>query len=162
MALDKWIAMIFLVISVVYGYAAYNYPLLPFERNMTFLPNTMPMVLGVFGALFALMILLSPKPKADEKGDVLGDINLEKWREYKVGQAVALIVAMIVFALALRPVGFIATTVLFIVGSGWILGERRLPIMITAALIGTLAAWFLVHQVLGIFLSPFPAILSGG
>ena len=33
MALDKWIAVIFLVISIMYGYASYTYPLLPFERR---------------------------------------------------------------------------------------------------------------------------------
>ena len=49
MALDKWIAVFFLVVCVIYGYAAYTYPLLPFELNMTFLPNTLPMVLSVLG-----------------------------------------------------------------------------------------------------------------
>ncbi|NNF77342.1 MAG: tripartite tricarboxylate transporter TctB family protein, partial [Rhizobiales bacterium] len=47
MALDKWIAMFFLLFCIIYGYASFTYPLLPFERNMAFLPNTMPMVLGV-------------------------------------------------------------------------------------------------------------------
>ena len=59
MALDKWIAVVFLVICVIYGYSAYTYPLLPFERNMTFLPNTMPMVLSVLGVSLALLILLA-------------------------------------------------------------------------------------------------------
>ena len=71
MALDKWIAIVFLLISIVYGYASYTYPLLPFERNMSFLPNTMPMVLAVFGALFALMIIFSPSPRPDDEGDAL-------------------------------------------------------------------------------------------
>jgi putative tricarboxylic transport membrane protein len=100
MALDKWLAIAFLVICIVYGYAAYNYPLLPFERNMVFLPNTMPMVLSALGAFFALLILLAPSPKADAEGDALGNINLRKWREYKVGQALGLIALMIVYALA--------------------------------------------------------------
>ena len=156
MALDKWIAILFLIISIVYGYAAFTYHLLPFERNMSFLPNTMPMVLSVFGALFAIMILLSPSPKPDESGDALGDINLAKWREYKVGQAIGLIVAMILYALAIRPIGFIAATTLFLVGSGWILGERKLPLMIGVALVGALTVWFLVQETLGIFLRPWP------
>jgi putative tricarboxylic transport membrane protein len=160
MALDKWIAIVFLVICTVYGYAAYTYPLLPFERNMVFLPNTMPMVLSGLGVLFALLILLAPSPKADAEGEALGNINLNKWREYKVGQALGLITLMIVYALALRPVGFIAATTLFLVGAGWTLGERKLVTMIAVALIGALCIWYLVQETLGIFLRPLPWFLS--
>ena len=156
MALDKWIAIIFLVISIAYGYSAFNYQLLPFERNMSFLPNTMPMVLSVFGALFALMILLTPSPKPDQNGDALGSINFAAWREYKVGQALGLISAMILYALAIRPIGFITATTLFLAGTGWILGERKLPMMIGIALVGALAVWYLVQETLGIFLRPWP------
>jgi putative tricarboxylic transport membrane protein len=160
MALDKWIAIVFLVICTVYGYSAYNYPLLPFERNMVFLPNTMPMVLSVLGVLFALLILLAPSPKADAAGDALGNINLKMWREYKVGQALGLIALMIVYALALRPIGFIAATTLFLVGAGWTLGERKLVTMICVALVGALCIWYLVQEALGIFLRPLPWFLS--
>jgi len=160
MALDKCIAVIFLVICVIYGYAAYTYPLLPFERNMTFLPNTMPMVLSVLGVSFALLILLAPSPKADAEGDALGNINLKNWREYKIGQALGLIALMIVYALTLRPIGFIAATSLFLVGAGWILGERKLVTMIGVALIGALCIWYLVQETLGIYLRPLPWFLS--
>ena len=33
MALDRWIAVVFLVFSLAYGLAAYNYPLLPFDAQ---------------------------------------------------------------------------------------------------------------------------------
>jgi putative tricarboxylic transport membrane protein len=160
MALDKCIAVIFLVICIIYGYAAYTYPLLPFERNMTFLPNTMPMVLSVLGVSFALFILLAPSPKADAEGDALGNINLGKWREYKVAQALGLIALMIVYALTLRPIGFIVATSLFLVGASWILGERKLVTMIAVALIGALCIWYLVEETLGIYLRPLPWFLS--
>jgi len=160
MALDKWIAIVFLVICTVYGYAAYSYPLLPFERNMVFLPNTMPLVLSVLGVFFALLILLAPSPKADVEGDALGNINLKRWREYKVGQALGLIALMIIYALALRPVGFIAATTLFLVGAGWTLGERKLVTMICVALVGALCIWYLVQEALGIYLRPLPWFLN--
>ncbi len=156
MALDKWIAVVFLVICTVYGYAAYNYPLLPFERNMVFLPNTMPMVLSVLGAFFSLLILLAPSPKADADGDALGKINFQRWREYKTGQALSLIALMIAYAIALRPIGFIAATTLFLVGAGWALGERKPVTMIFVALLGALCIWYLVQEALGIFLRPLP------
>jgi len=160
MALDKWIAALFLAGSIVYGYAAFNYPLLPFEKNMPFLPNTLPIVLSVLAALFSLVILLSPKAAADEEGDVLGSIDLKRFAEYKVGQALLLVAAMILYALALRPAGFILSTTLFLAGTGWILGERKYHIMIPVALLGAFCVWYLVQEALGIFLRPLPYFLG--
>ena len=160
MTLDKAIAAIFLVIALLYGYAAFNYPLLPFEKNMSFLPNTLPTALSVIAIILACIIILSPKAKADGNGDVLGDIDLTKFREYKIGQGVGLIAAMLLYALALRPIGFIPSTTLFLVGTGWILGERKLHIMIPVALVGAGSIWFLVQEALGIFLRPLPGFLS--
>ena len=160
MALDKWIAIVFLVICIIYGYSAYTYPLLPFERHMIFLPNTMPMVLSVLGVLFALLILIAPSPTPNAEGDALGSINLKKWREYKVGQALGLITLMTLYALTLRPIGFIVATTLFLVAAGWILGERKLLIMLCVALTGALGIWYLVQETLGIFLQPLPWFLG--
>ena len=160
MALDKWIALIFLAIALVYGYASYTYPLLPFERYMVFLPNTMPMVLSGLGILLSLIIILTPTKTADADGDALGDFDISRLRDYKTGQALGLIAAMVVYALALRPVGFIAATTLFLFGTGWILGERKLHIMIPSALVGAGCIWYLVQEALGIFLRPLPWFMS--
>lgn len=160
MALDKWIALIFLVIALVYGYAAFTYPLLPFELNMTFLPNTMPMALSGLGILLSLIIVLTPKRPADVDGTVLGEFDTANLRKYKTGQALGLIVAMVIYALALRPIGFILATTLFLVGTGWILGERKLPFMTAVALVGAGGIWYLVQEALGIFLRPLPWFMS--
>ncbi len=160
MALDKWIAVVFLVIALVYGYASYTYPLLPFERNMVFLPNTMPMVLSGLGILFSLIIILIPKKTADAAGDALGDFDIPRLRDNKTGQALGLIAAMVFYALALRPVGFLAATTLFLFGTGWILGERKVHTLILSALVGAGSVWYLVQEALGIFLRPLPWFMS--
>jgi putative tricarboxylic transport membrane protein len=157
MALDKWIAVIFLTVAVAYGYSAYTYPLLPFELNMVFLPNTLPMALSVIAIILSLIVILAPKPVGVEGSD---EINLSTLRGYKLGQAFMLVAAMVVYALALRPIGFLTGTVVFLVATGWILGERRLHIMIPVALLGAGVVWFLVQQALGIFLRPLPWFLS--
>jgi putative tricarboxylic transport membrane protein len=160
MALDKSIAVLFLVIAIIYGYTSYTYPLLPFELNMVFLPNTMPMVLSGLGILFSLIIILTSGKNADADGKALGDFDISRLRDYKTGQALGLITAMVVYALALRPVGFIAATTLFLFGTGWILGERKLHIMIPSALLGAGCIWYLVQEALGIFLRPLPWFMS--
>ncbi|MBT3790266.1 MAG: tripartite tricarboxylate transporter TctB family protein [Alphaproteobacteria bacterium] len=157
MALDKWIAVVFLTVAVAYGYSAFTYPLLPFELNMVFLPNTMPMALSVIAIILCLIVILSPKPVTTDSGS---DIDLSNLGDYKVTQTLILVAAMLAYALALRPVGFLASTVLFLVATGWILGERRLHIMIPVALMGAGVVWFLVQQALGIFLRPLPWFLS--
>jgi putative tricarboxylic transport membrane protein len=159
MALDKWIAVVFLAISLVYGYAAYTYPLLPFERNMVFLPNTMPMVLSGLGVLLSVIILVT-RTTANGDGEPLGDVDISRLRDYQTGQALGLIAAMVVYALALRPIGFIAATTLFLFGTAWILGERKLPAMILSALLGAGCVWYLVQEALGIFLRPLPWFMS--
>ena len=159
MALDKWIAVVFLVVALVYGYASYTYSLLPFELNMAFLPNTMPMALSGLGILLSLIIILTPRKTVDSNAESLGEFDISKMRGYKTGQALGLIAAMVVYALALRPFGFIAATTLFLFGTEWILGERKLPIMILSATVGAGCIWYLVQEALGIFLRPLPWFL---
>ena len=154
MRLERCVALFFLVVSLVYGIAAFNYPLLPFERNMAFLPNTMPMVLGVLGALLSLVILLSPSA-ADSKQE--GAIKFER---SNLIQAVTLLVAMVLFALALRPLGFILATTLFLVGCSVVLGERKFQLMIPISAFSAFAIWYLVQEVLGIFMRPWPGFGS--
>ncbi len=156
MALDKWIAVVFLVIALVYGYTAYTYPLLPFELYMVFLPNTMPMVLSGLGILLSLIIILTSRKAANGDGEALDDFEIPRLRSDEAGQALGLIVAMVLYALVLRPGGFIAATTLFLFGTGWILGERKLHIMILSALVGAGVIWYLVQETLGIFLRPLP------
>ena len=163
MTLDKWIAVFFLVASLLYGFTAFNYPLLPFERNMVFLPSTLPKALSVLGVLLSLLILVAPgvAPKDDSGTSAPGgNIDPTKLRQYKIGQALGLIVAMVLYALALRPVGFIPATTLFLVGAGWILGERKLLLMVPVALVGAGFIWYLVHELLGIFLRPLPWFIT--
>lgn len=159
MKLDKWIAVLFLLLCLIYGYTAFTYELLPFERNMSFLPNTMPMTLSVLGGILALVLIFAPETAPDD-GEVLGTIEVSKLRQYKLGQAIVLLLAMVAYALALRPIGFMASTVLFLAGGSFILGERRYLIMIPIAVTGAFGIWYLVQEVLGIFLRPWPWFIA--
>jgi putative tricarboxylic transport membrane protein len=154
MSLNRCIALFFLVMSLVYGLAAFNYPLLPFERNMSFLPNTMPMVLSVLGIVLSTFILLSkPALKSPQE-------EVTTYDRVHIIQAVLLLLAMVLFALALRPLGFIVATSIFLIATGFILGERKLHIMIPIAGFSAFGIWYLVQEVLGIFMRPWPGFIS--
>ena len=157
MKLDRWLALLFLIICLVYGVAAFNFPLLPFERNMSFLPNTLPKALSVLGAAIALVILLAPRSSTAEED---GIVTLEEVKQFELARAVSLVVAMVLYAILLRPIGFLAATTLFIVGTSVVLGERKFYLLIPIAVVAAFLVWYLVQQTLGIYLRPWPAMFG--
>ena len=160
MALDRWIALVLLGICLAYGYAAWftmDGSLAPFMKRNPIWPSTFPKVLSVLGILTTSVILLGLE-KAEPKE---ADIDYRRLGEYHLGQAILLLALMIAYALCLRPLGFlISTSALLILGS-FILGERKWHIMLPVALIAAISVWYLVQEVLGIYMRPFPGILGG-
>ena len=155
MTLDRWIASIFLVICLVYGYTAFfsmDASLPPFMKRNPIWPSTFPKVLAGLGIVCALLVIVNAKPPPIKEDE----IDYRRLGEYKIGQAAMLVALMAAYAFALRPLGFVASTVLFLTVSGIVLGERKLHILIPIALVAALFIWFLVDNVLGIFLRPWP------
>ena len=163
MALDRWIALIILVISIVYGYAAYftmDQLLPPFMQRNPVWPSTFPKVLSVLAIVTSLIILLGLEKPAKEAKEP--DIDYRRLGDYNIGQAAMLIGMMVLYALTLRPFGFFISTVGFLTLSAAILGERKFHILIPITTLAAFVIWYLVEQVLGIFLRPLPTFLIGG
>jgi putative tricarboxylic transport membrane protein len=154
MHLDRWIALVVLIIAVIYGVSAFNYPLLPFERNLPVLPNTLPKGLSIIAAMISVFILLSPRTN-NAPGDIDAD---QDTTGLQVAPALGLVAAMVLYALLLRPLGFVLATTSFIVGTAVMLGERRWWILIPVALAAAFGVWMLVQQLLGIYLKPWPGL----
>ncbi|MFK7835950.1 MAG: tripartite tricarboxylate transporter TctB family protein [Sulfitobacter sp.] len=160
MALDRWIALVLLGICIVYGYTAWftmDGSLAPFMRRNPIWPSTFPKVLSVLGIAASLVILLGFE-KGEEK---VGDIDHRRLGDYFLGQALLLLGLMVVYALCLRPLGFLISTTAFLMIGSFILGEREWHVMIPVALIATGSVWYLVQEVLGIFLRPLPLFWGG-
>ena len=158
MALDRWIALVILLVCLIYGYTAFftmDAGLAPFMKNNPIWPSSFPKVLAVLGIITSLIVLFNIE--GAEASDTPKDIDYRKLHEYKLGQAIILLVAMVAYALLLRPIGFIPATSLFLIGGSMILGERKFLILIPVAISATVFVWYLVQEVLGIFLSPWPA-----
>ena len=160
MALDRWIALIILLICVAYGYTAFftmDAGMPPFMRRSPIWPSTFPKSLAFLGIIISLSIVLGM-----EKSDVNikeGDINYRNLGQYKTGQAFLLLLFMVAYALFLRPMGFLVSTTAFLVFSGALLGERKLLRLFLISGVSTGVIWYLVQEVLGIFLRPFPFFL---
>ena len=160
MTLERWIGLLFLLFCCVYGYAAFfgmDHLLPPILKRAPVWPSSFPKILSVVGAITAIAVILSSSP-ADKVDSAESGIDYRRLYEYKFGQALMLIGSMVVYALLLRPLGFIAATTLFLIGGSLVLGERRFHLMVPIAIVGTLFVWYLVQEVLGIFLSPWPRL----
>jgi len=159
MTLDRWIALILLGICIIYGYTAWftmDASLAPFMRRNPIWPSSFPKVLSVLGIL-ACLIILSGLEKGGEK---IGEIDHRRLGDYFYGQALLLLGLMVLYALCLRPVGFLVSTSAFLIMCSFLLGERKWHIMIPVAFVATGSVWYLVQEVLGIFLRPLPAFMG--
>ncbi|MFW5881001.1 MAG: tripartite tricarboxylate transporter TctB family protein [Roseicyclus sp.] len=162
MALDRWIALVFIAFCCVYGYAAFftmDQLLPPFIQRNPVWPSTFPKVLAVLGVIVGLVVLFGLEAPSGQEEPSAVDINWRRLHDYNLGQALMLLLLMVVYALALRPAGFLLSTTAFLAGGAAILGERRWITMILTAAIAAVAVWYLVQEVLGIFLRPLPFFL---
>ncbi|WP_085307305.1 tripartite tricarboxylate transporter TctB family protein [Planktotalea arctica] len=160
MALDRWIALVILCICLAYGYAAWftmDQGLAPFMQRNPIWPSTFPKVLSILGIIAAGIIVLGLEKSVVKEAD----IDYRRLGEYHLWQAILLLVLMVLYALSLRPLGFISSNIAFLVLGAFILGERKWHIMLLAAVIATAVVWYLVQQVLGIYLRPFPGFIGG-
>ncbi|NCV10307.1 MAG: tripartite tricarboxylate transporter TctB family protein [Rhodobacteraceae bacterium] len=159
MALDRWVALVLLGICLTYGYTAWfmmDGALPPIMKRLAVWPSSFPKVLSIAGIILSLIVVLGI-----EKGEVkVGDIDYRRLHEHKLGQALALLGLMVAYAILLRPAGFLLATSGFLIGGSVILGERRWIVMIVVSAIATFGIWYLVQEVLGIFLRPLPFFMG--
>jgi len=62
-----------------------------------------------------------------------------------------------VYAVSLHALGFLFSTSAFLVLGGILLGERRYTFLIPIAITASVLVWYLVDEVLTIFLRPWPS-----
>ena len=161
MSLDRSIALVFLLICIIYGYTAFvtmDQGLAPFMQRNPIWPSTFPKILSVLGGLVALTIILRLE-KTNHTAEI-AEINYRRLTDYKLMQAILLLVLMVAYAILLRPAGFFLSTTLFLFVGSAVLGERRWLLMAVTSLVAACVVWYLVDPVLGIFMRPFPAFLS--
>ncbi len=159
MALDRWIALILLLFCLVYGYTAWfsmDGELAPFMKRNPIWPSTFPKVLSIIGVITSLVILTGLE-KGEQK---IGEIDYRRLTDYNLGQALLLLGLMVAYAFCLRTVGFLISTSCFLILGSVILGERKWHLMLPLSIGATLIVWYLVQEILGIFLRPLPIFLG--
>ncbi len=160
MTLDRWLALVILSASLIYGYAAFftmDDKLPPIMMRNPVWPSTFPKILSVAAILLSLCILLGvEKPLKDREKKGLEHYRL---RDYQLFRAFSLVSIMILYALTLRPLGFFLATIGFLTVSAVIMGERKFHFLLPVTTVATLVIWYLVAHILGIFMRPLPNFL---
>ncbi len=160
--LNRAVALVMLAFSSGYGYLAINYHLLPFEKFLAVQPNTLPIGLAIAGVICSVFILIQ-RQAADASAEGDGTVNrpdaeyLRNPQNFNWSQGIGLLLLATVYALSLRVLGFLFCTSTFLILGGILLGERRYTLLIPIAITASVLVWYLVHEVLTIFLRPWPS-----
>ncbi|MBU2511379.1 tripartite tricarboxylate transporter TctB family protein [bacterium] len=148
---EKVGALIFLIFSTAYGIVASRIPMMFYAEEGAFTPRTMPYALCACGIVVSLAMLILPTVSEDEEKDhsLAGAFKGLEWKQ--VGQ---LAVVMILYGLTLKVVGFLVSTFVFLMAGFWILGERRIKVLLLVSIPLVVGFWLIMTKLLEVYLDP--------
>ena len=153
MTKDKVGALVILVLSIVYGTMAFNIPEAPGIEGSGVTPSSLPIALSAMGIVTSLLILILPTARrTDLDGDEVSFATVFKGLDWRC--AAFLFLLMAGYGLTLKPLGFLISTMLFLSGGFWAMGERRIKLMLLVSIGVTVGFWFVLTQLLRIYLEP--------
>ncbi|WP_022851517.1 tripartite tricarboxylate transporter TctB family protein [Limisalsivibrio acetivorans] len=149
MTREKLGGLVMLIFSIAYGIQAFRLPLSFLAQQESFNSRTMPLALAVAGIVFSLAILILPTVDPDGK-PTLGQVT--KGMEFK--KTGLLIVSMIIYGLIMKWIGFLISSAIFLMAGFYILGERRIKIMLLGAIPLVIVLWIIMSLLLGVYIAP--------
>lgn len=149
MAREKVGALLMLLFSMAYGLLAMKIPLSFMAQQEFFTSRTMPYALAVMGLILSLLILILPTADKSGKRTLSEETRGMDWKK-----AIMLVVAMVIYGLTMKWLGFIIASIIFLMFGFYILGERRFKKMALAAIPLVIVLWFLMSTLLGVYIAP--------
>lgn len=134
--------LLFLLLSLAYGYHATLIPGYPGDEYEPFTASTLPYALAGVGALLSLLLICFPGGERLQR-------ETGNWR-----LVFALLLLMLVYGVALGWLGFVIATTLFLIGGIRLMGERSLAFACKVSLPFTLIFWALLTKGLNVYLEP--------
>jgi putative tricarboxylic transport membrane protein len=150
---DKVGALVILAFSIVYGAMALNIPEAPGIEGSGVTPSSLPIALSAMGIVTSLLILILPAARRTG-GNVDEATFTAAFKGLDRRCAVFLFLLMVGYGLTLKPFGFLISTILFLCGGFWVMGERRIKLMLLVSIGVTVGFWFVLTQLLRIYLEP--------
>jgi len=149
--------VLFLLLSILYGYFAGDIPLDYFSQQETFNARSLPRIIAVAAGLVSLGLIVMPSPRTNWQ--FLGQLN---WRP-----ALLLLLLMSVYGLVLDPLGFVLATTLFLLAAFFVLGERHWIRMLAVSVplaggFWLLMTWLEIYLGTGTLIQQLLALRTGG
>ncbi|UTW02230.1 tripartite tricarboxylate transporter TctB family protein [Amphritea atlantica] len=137
--------LVFLCLSLLYGYYAGDIQMLPGDEFEPFTARTVPKTLAILGGILSIALLLTAERTESKR------LSLSN---YDFALVAKLLVLIVVFGLALEWTGFMLATMLFLIGGFWLLGERNIKILLMVSVPFAVGIWFVLAKLLDIYLAP--------
>jgi len=137
--------LVFLCLSAAYGFYIADIPMLPGDEYEPFNAQTVPTMLAYMGGILSIALILTARRDRSEQLSLKG---------YDFAIVIKLLALVVIFGLALEWVGFLVSTILFLIGGYWLLGERKWKTLLIASVPFAVFIWFALSQLLDIYLAP--------
>lgn len=134
--------LLFLLLSLTYGYYATEIPGYPGDEYEPFTASTLPYALAGIGTLLSLLLVLFPggEPLRREEGD---------WRRVFI-----LLGLMVIYGLGLTWFGFVLSTIAFLSVGIRVLGKPSLRYGLMISVPFSIGFWALLTKGLNVYLEP--------
>ena len=149
MTREKAGALFFLLLSMGYGALAFQIPLIFLSRGETFNARSMPFGIAIAGMVFSLLILILPPADGEKAQTARQALSGLDWR-----RAAYLILLMVIYGIAMPWIGFLLSSVFFLIAGIYILGERNIKLILLSSIPLVIALWLLLSKILGMYIAP--------
>ena len=119
----------------------------PTELGAAFWPR---IILVLMIILLAVNIVNSLKAQKGSNSSIMGELNLGEFVKSKLFIGIILVAVM---ALLMSAIGFMPDCLLFLIAYGFLLGERRIPLLVIRSLAITVVLYVIFQGALDIMLA---------
>ena len=136
-----------LVLAFACGYAVLisNIGIIPGDE-ISYSARSMPIFLSILAIPLSLWMIVKPG----------ADIEMATWSSLNWRLLVAFCAMMSLYGLALRPLGFLLSTAIFLACGFYVLGERSYWLIMSFAIGVAGVFWWLMSEMLGVYLPALP------
>jgi hypothetical protein len=119
----------------------------PTELGAAFWPR---IILVMMIILLAINIVNNLKAQKENKSSIMGELNLGGFLKSRLLVGIILVAVM---ALLMSTIGFMPDCLLFLIAYGFLLGERRIPLLVIRSLAITVVLYVIFQGALDIMLA---------
>ncbi len=142
-------SIFFLAFSSFYFFNVFSIKKMPMSQFDVMTASTFPFYMGIAGIIISLLIFIMSF--VDKDKDIL-DITYIKSLDFKT--TLYFVAAMIFYGFTIRSLGFIISTILFLVIGFILLKERNLKRIFLISMGVSIGFYLLLNNILGVYIDP--------